>query len=208
MADWSPLRPLLAPVTNTVTLSWDELDALVGGLPPSAYNHAAFWNGARSGWPGFSTVDVRVGESVTFVRSGAPPAPTRRSLPRPVAGPSNSIPSDVILIGCVKRKLPTAAPAKDLYVSPLFRKGRAYAERAGVPWFVLSAQHGLVGPNDVLEPYDLRLGATSRQDRREWGERVLAALREALGSIDGLSIEVHAGSVYVVSRVRISGRDV
>lgn len=198
MADWSPLRALLATVTDSVTLGWDDLDALVGGLPPSAYNHSAFWKGARSGWPGFSTVDVRVGESVTFLRSGAArPSPAHRPLPRTVARSDNSTPADVILIGCVKRKLATAAPAKDLYVSPLYRKGRAYAEHAGVPWFILSAQHGLVAPDDELEPYDLRLRAMSQQYRREWGGRVVEALREALGSIDGLSIEVHAGSAYV-----------
>ena len=200
MADWSPLRALLATVTDSVTLNWDDLDVLVGGLPPSAYNHSAFWKGARTGWQGFSTVDVRVGESVTFLRAGAArPSPAFRPLPRAVASPDNSTPSDVILIGCVKRKLPTAAPARDLYTSPLFRKGRAYAEHAGVPWFILSAQHGLVAPDDELEPYDLRLSATSRQYRREWGGDVVAALREALGSIDGLSIEIHAGSAYVDS---------
>lgn len=198
MADWSPLRALLATVKDAVTLSWEDLDLLVGGLPPSAYNHAAFWKGARSGWPGFSTADVRVGESVTFVRSGAgPPSPAHRPLPRAVAGRDNSTLPDVILIGCVKRKLPTGAPARDLYVSPLFRKGRAYAEHSGVPWFILSAQHGLVAPDDELEPYDLWLSATSWQYRREWGGGVVAALREALGSIAGLNIEVHAGSAYV-----------
>lgn len=196
MADWTPLRSLLAPVTDSVTLRWDDLEALVGGLPRSAYDHSAFWKGARSGWPGFSTANVRIGESVTFVRSGAPPAPTRLPLPRPMARTEALATADVILIGCVKRKLSTAASAKDLYVSPLFRQGRAYAELAGVPWFILSAQHGLVAPDDVLEPYDLRLSATSREYRRVWGARVVGTLREALGSLDGLSVEVHAGSAY------------
>lgn len=200
VAEWTRLRIVLAEVEHSATFTWAELDALVDGLPRSAYNHAAFWRGARSGWPGFSTADVRVGESVTFVRRGAAlPSPARGSLPRPVAGRDDSTQPDVILIGCVKRKLPTAAPARDLYVSPLFHKGRAYAERAGVPWFILSAQHGLVAPDDELEPYDLRLSATSRQYRREWGGGVVAALCKALGSIDGLSIEVHAGSAYVDS---------
>lgn len=197
MADWTPLRALLATVTDSVTLGWDDLDTLGGGLPPSAYNYSAFWKGARSGWPGFSTANVRVGESVTFVRIGAPPAPTHKSLPHPVAQTDISSPAHVILIGCVKRKLPTLAPAKDLYVSPLFRRGRAYAEHAGVPWFILSAQHGLVAPDDELEPYDLQLSATSRLYRREWAGRVVSALREALGSIEGLNVEVHAGSAYV-----------
>ncbi len=44
------------------------------------------------------------------------------------------------------------SPAKDLYVSALFDKERAYAERTGIPWFILSAQHGLVAPDEVLEP--------------------------------------------------------
>lgn len=49
-------------------------------------------------------------------------------------------PADVVLVGCVKRKLSHPAPARDLYTSPLFAKGRAYAEASGAAWFVLSAQ--------------------------------------------------------------------
>ncbi len=37
----------------------------------------------------------------------------------------------------------------------------AYAEQAGVRWFILSAQHGPVSPDEVLEPYELRLSKTS-----------------------------------------------
>lgn len=54
MAGWLPLREVLASVPDRVTIAWGELEALVGGLPPSAYEHAAFWKGRRSGWPGFS----------------------------------------------------------------------------------------------------------------------------------------------------------
>jgi hypothetical protein len=43
MANWSGLRTLLADVDETVTIGWDELDALVGGLPRSAYDYSAFW---------------------------------------------------------------------------------------------------------------------------------------------------------------------
>src|SRR4051812_48768416 len=35
---------------------------------------------------------------------------------------------DAVLVGCVKTKRTSAAPARDLYVSPLFAKRRAYAE--------------------------------------------------------------------------------
>lgn len=42
VADWSPLRALLAEADTSVTLAWDELDRLVGGLPRPAYEHNAF----------------------------------------------------------------------------------------------------------------------------------------------------------------------
>lgn len=47
MADWSPLRRLLADVDERLTVSWSELDRLVGGLPPSAYDHRAYWSGKQ-----------------------------------------------------------------------------------------------------------------------------------------------------------------
>jgi hypothetical protein len=104
-----------------------------------------------------------------------------------------------MLVGCAKQKRVTAAPAQDLYTSPLFQKSRAYAESTGVPWFVLSAKHGLVSPETVLEPYDVTLSRTSRAYRQEWARRVLSQLDEACGSLDGRSIEIHAGAAYTSS---------
>ena len=195
VADWSPLRRLLADVDESVTLAWDELDALVGGLPRSAHDHSAFWKGERSGWPGFTTSPVKVGESVTFVRRTAAPM-TEKPAPAAVAVTPTRAKPGLILVGCVKKKLDAPAPAKDLYTSALFRKERAYAEQAGAPWFILSAEHGLVGPDQTLEPYDLRLSKTSRDYRRAWGARVVEQLRAAVGPLVGMTIEVHAGSAY------------
>ena len=53
-------------------------------------------------------------------------------------------------MACVKSKGTRPAAAKDLYISPLFRNERAYAERAGVPWFILPGEHGLVAPDGWL----------------------------------------------------------
>jgi len=186
-------------VRDQVTFTWTDLDDLVGGLPRSAHEHAAFWKGDRSGWPGFTTRDVRVGGSVTFVRRSAmqaiPPRPTpRASGPPPTCG---DVSADVVLAGCVKKKLDHPAPAQDLYISPLFRKERAYAEANGAPWFVLSAEHGLVAPSTVLEPYDLRLSTTPSAYRRTWGGNVVRQLKTIIGPLSGKVIEVHAGSAYV-----------
>jgi hypothetical protein len=201
VANWSPLRDKLASVDDRIQIAWADLDALVGGLPRSAYDHQAFWSGDRSGWPGFTPTDVRVGRSVTFVRRGGQRAGATAAVSReaPVTSTRDPQPVDVVLVGCAKQKRVTAAPAQDLYTSPLFRKSRAYAESTGVPWFVLSAKHGLVGPETVLEPYDVTLSRTSREYRREWARRVARQLDEACGSLDGRSIEIHAGAAYTTA---------
>lgn len=61
-------------------------------------------------------------------------------------------PADIVLVGCAKSKRPHGAAAKDLYTSDYFSKMRAYAESTGRPWFILSAEHGLVSPDGLLEP--------------------------------------------------------
>ncbi|GAB2622673.1 hypothetical protein GCM10027067_38540 [Pseudactinotalea suaedae] len=71
MANWQPLRDRLGRVGDSITLDWDEIDRLVGGLPPSATDHTAFWGGARPAWAGFRAHEVRVGREVTFVRTRA-----------------------------------------------------------------------------------------------------------------------------------------
>jgi len=119
MADWRPLGDALRNIEDRRAFDWDELDALVGGLPASATKHRAFWSGARSGWPGFTTTDVVPGRSVTFVRVGGPEPRARHRLsstdPSPAQVRSWERP-DIVLVGCVKSKRDHAAPAKDLYV--------------------------------------------------------------------------------------------
>lgn len=194
VASWEPLRRRLADEPGAVTLAWSELKALVGDLPPSAYRYDAFWSGGRSGWPGFRTTDVRVGESVTFVRH----ALSGDRTPSPQSSPqdSSSEGPDVVLIGCVKRKRAEPAPAKDLYVSSLFRKERAYAESSGAKWYILSAEHGLLEPEDVIAPYDLRLSKTAREYRDAWGEEIVARLADVQGPLAGICVEIHAGAAY------------
>jgi hypothetical protein len=85
-------------------------------------------------------------------------------------------PLPVYLVACVAAKLDHAAEARDLYISPWFRKARAYVERTGSPWLLLSAKHGLIAPGAVIEPYDATLGTMCAHARRLWGARVLDEL--------------------------------
>lgn len=60
----------------------------------------------------------------------------------------------ITLVGCGKAKRENAAPARDLYTSSYFAAKRNYVERSGREWYVLSAKHGLLDPDEVVEPYD------------------------------------------------------
>ncbi len=115
-----------------------------------------------------------------------------------LAGSSGPRPhADLVLVSCVKSKLSRPAAAKDLYTSALFVRERAYAENAAVPWFILSAEHGLVSPDQVLEPYERYLPACSPDYRLAWGTSVAAELERRVGPLGGKVLEIHAGSAYL-----------
>jgi hypothetical protein len=100
------------------------------------------------------------------------------------------------LVGCVKEKLEYAAPAKELYTSPLFVGRRRWVERTCDRWFILSALHGLVAPDQRLEPYDETLRTASKAARQVWSERVLEDLSHRMGHLASHVFEVHAGKDY------------
>jgi hypothetical protein len=104
---------------------------------------------------------------------------------------------DILLVTCVKSKASRPAAAKDLYTSTLFKKQRAYAERTGVPWFILSAEHGLVGPDEWMAPYERYVAHTTATYRAAWGAWVAARLEALAGPLQDRAIEIHAGSTYL-----------
>ena len=115
--------------------------------------------------------------------------------------------ADIVLVSCVKTKRPEAAAAKDLYISALFRKERSYAERSGVPWYILSAEHGLVDPEQWLAPYERYLPDESSTYREAWGVKVVDDLEQIEGLMEGKVIEIHAGAVYLEAiRSRLQSR--
>jgi hypothetical protein len=101
------------------------------------------------------------------------------------------------LVGCVATKRSEPAAARDLYTSPLFAGRRATVERSCDAWFILSAMHGLVDPEQVLAPYDLALGDLSAAERRGWSRSVLGDLSSKLGDLVDHVFEIHAGAAYV-----------
>ena len=102
------------------------------------------------------------------------------------------------LIACAAQKLDRAAPARDLYCSPLFRKSLAYVEQHCATVYVLSALHGLVALDTVIAPYDQRLSGSASA----WGRRVLVHLEErhGPGPVTILAGQVYANAVIAAAR--------
>lgn len=206
MAEWAALREALERVDHSVRYTWDELEALVGRLPISATDHRAWWSGDRphvKAWRqvGFTLYTLIPGREVSFIRDDARSdrtGPPLTGSAHATLGDSNEQP-DLVLITCVKQKLDVPAAARDLYVSTLFKKERAYAEKSGAPWFILSAEHGLVAPDDWLAPYERYLPDTPKSFRDAWGAWVAERLELLTGPLHGRVIEVHAGQAYVAA---------
>jgi len=99
-------------------------------------------------------------------------------------------------VACSRLKAVRPMPARDLYISPLFRAARAYAERRYGPerWFILSARHGLVRPDQLLAPYDLSLRQLTPTERAAWGDRVAIELTDRFPA--GTVLWFHAGALY------------
>lgn len=83
-------------------------------------------------------------------------------------------------VACSKTKSTLKLPAAALYTSPLFRKSLLAAIDTCEKVYILSAKHGLLGLDDVIEPYDVTLKTMKRADRMAWGERTGAQLDSVL----------------------------
>jgi len=83
----------------------------------------------------------------------------------------------IVLLSCVSKKQNHKSKAKDLYLSPLFKKSLRYAEFLNPDRiFVLSAKYGLVELDEEVEPYDKTLNKMSSDEKIDWANMVLGQL--------------------------------
>jgi hypothetical protein len=102
----------------------------------------------------------------------------------------------VVLVGSSGVLASSPRAARELFESEQFARAREHAVRSGLPWYVLSAEHGLLDPDEVVDPFSLLFGDQPTGYRAAWAERVADQLAERV-SLTGATVEVH-GSVGVV----------
>ena len=170
-------------------------------LPPSAYKHPEWWSRAQyyakwadHGWHARPQLDQ--GEVIfrrQAPRRGRPPR--SQQPPAPAREPAEE--ADFILVGCVAQKRDEPSAARDLYKSPLWRKRRHYAEHSGKPWAILSAEYGLLSPDEVIAPYDRYMESQSRAYREEWSRTTADSIVASANSVGADTVELHAGAAYL-----------
>jgi hypothetical protein len=84
--------------------------------------------------------------------------------------------------------------ARDLYISQWFQKARRHVEATGMPWFILSAEYGLLDPDVEVDPYERTLNRMPVAERREWARRVADTLVPRLAGVQ--HVVVLAGETY------------
>lgn len=83
------------------------------------------------------------------------------------------------LISCSKSKGGYRDLARNMYVSPLYRKSVLVAEAWGLPFSILSAKYGLLDPDQTIDPYELTLKGASKQFKSEWADKVDTQIRNS-----------------------------
>ncbi len=206
-----------------MTLSLEQVDQLVGGLPDSARLYREWWSNSPQGrwyakfWmdAGFLATPHLERSIVEFTRSinstaeatdvgldtAATPAPSV-NVPTPFRNadrePSKAdgVIERIGLIGCVKSKQDIPAAAKDLYTAVLFRGRRHFVENSCSRYYIISAKYGLVHPDEIIAPYDVAMAQLPVHERQLWAQHVIRDLELALGDLSSFTFEIHAGYSY------------
>lgn len=116
----------------------------------------------------------------------------------------------IMVIPCGAAKLDHAAPAAELYTSSAFRAALAAAlnqvdgNRDQV--LIMSALHGLVGLDEVLEPYDVKMGDPLSLTARDDGLALLEIQFLTRGLHDGCDIYAMLPKAYLAAFEAVSRR--
>lgn len=87
----------------------------------------------------------------------------------------------IYLLSCVSKKKEGIHRAEDLYISAWFRLAKKYIKSVmdeSDTWYIMSAKHGLVRPEELLESYDMYIMSMSIPERKEWAMDILSKLDE------------------------------
>ena len=104
------------------------------------------------------------------------------------------------LISCVSTKLEGNHKAKDIYISPLFKKSRKFVEKYYDDYYILSAKYGLIEKNKHIDSYNLTLNKMNINKRQMWSILVAKQIKNIINKDDELFIL--AGEKYYMDLIK------
>ena len=108
----------------------------------------------------------------------------------------------IMLIGCGKSKAKTKCAVRDMYTGSLFELRLELAKASGYEAYVLSALHGILELDRVIEPYEKTWPRvkTVSLDKAAWAVGVAMQLIDSLSDDEkpsDFAVLIHAGEPYV-----------
>ncbi|RAO54413.1 DUF6884 domain-containing protein [Micromonospora saelicesensis] len=111
-------------------------------------------------------VDLVLNDGWSYAEVGRATGTTRQAASKAYADPVNARmrrsvmgrADAVVIVPCGVAKLDRPVPAGLLYTGSYHRACRRAADRIGGRLLILSARYGLLTPDTVIEPYELRMG--------------------------------------------------
>ncbi|MDG1841305.1 MAG: hypothetical protein P8I93_03045 [Crocinitomicaceae bacterium] len=83
----------------------------------------------------------------------------------------------IVLIACVKEKQSNPCRAIDLYQGKDFTNWVSYSKKINADKiYILSGKHGLLNPDEIIEPYDFNLNNANKEYKKKWSDLVLFKL--------------------------------
>lgn len=107
---------------------------------------------------------------------------------------------DYVFISCVKTKRSSRCMAKDMYISPLFKKAYQYALKF-VPEdkiYILSAKYGLIHSSQMIDPYEKTLNAERDKERKVWAYNVIQQMKAKGVPFDASVMLLGGGKLHKV----------
>lgn len=104
----------------------------------------------------------------------------------------------IVLVSCVKKKRQRVkCKAKDLYISPLFKKSWEYANALGADKiYILSAKYYLLDPDTKIVAYNETLIGKPVAYRKKWAQQILSQLKARGHDLENDEFIFLAGKIY------------
>lgn len=111
--------------------------------------------------------------------------------------------ADVVLVGSDDERVLVPAPAREVFRASRFQSARVHAQRLGLPWFVLTVEHGVLEPTEWMSPEARALTDFDPAYRLAWAHWVVARLESLDRPVRGRAVHIDAPAAYSAPLVAV-----